>query len=69
MKVYKTYVNMMNDRIRAQVQVENPFAFRFVQGLSSMDQFEDSTCVVMASPVRSLQFVQFLGCQHHAPPC
>lgn len=50
MKVYKTYVNMMNDRIKAQVQTSNPFAFAHVRGLSSMDQFEDSTCVVMASP-------------------
>jgi hypothetical protein len=42
---------MMNERIRSQR--ENPFLYRYVTDLSSMDQYEDSTCVVMASPVCS----------------
>ena len=49
--VYQTYVNMMNDRIRKQIAVKNPFIFKHVSNLKSTRNFEDSgPCVMIASP-------------------
>ncbi|XP_022661758.1 cleavage and polyadenylation specificity factor subunit 3-like isoform X3 [Varroa jacobsoni] len=51
MAVYQTYVNAMNDRIRRQIAVNNPFVFKHISNLKSIDHFEDvGPCVVMASP-------------------
>jgi cleavage and polyadenylation specificity factor subunit 3 len=53
LRVYQTYANMMNARIRAQMDVSNPFSFRFIQNLKSIDvqNFDDSgPAVVFASP-------------------
>jgi cleavage and polyadenylation specificity factor subunit 3 len=51
MTVYQTYINMMNQRIRDQFAVSNPFIFQHISNLKSMVHFEDSgPCVVMASP-------------------
>lgn len=51
MAVYQTYVNMMNERIRRQVAVNNPFLFRHVSYLRNAESFTDSgPCVMMASP-------------------
>lgn len=51
MTVYQTYVNMMNDRIRRQISINNPFIFRHVKNLRSMEHFkDDGPCVMMASP-------------------
>lgn len=53
LRVYQTYANMMNARIRAQMDVSNPFSFRFIQNLKSIDvqNFDDSgPSVVFASP-------------------
>ena len=53
LRVYQTYANMMNARIRAQMDVSNPFSFRFIQNLKSIniENFDDSgPCVVFASP-------------------
>lgn len=53
LRVYQTYANMMNLRIRQQINVSNPFSFRYVQNLKSIDvnNFDDSgPCVVFASP-------------------
>lgn len=53
LRVYQTYVNMMNARIRAQMDISNPFSFRFIQNLKSIDvnSFDDSgPSVVFASP-------------------
>lgn len=53
LRVYQTYANMMNHRIRAQMDVSNPFSFRFIQNLKSIDvnNFDDSgPSVVFASP-------------------
>nr|CCA21396.1 cleavage and polyadenylation specific factor 3 puta [Albugo laibachii Nc14] len=51
LRVYQTYINMMNDRIRKQIAVSNPFLFDHISNLKSMDDFDDSgPCVVMASP-------------------
>ena len=53
LRVYQTYANMMNARIRAQMDVSNPFSFRYIQNLKSIDvnTFDDSVpSVVFASP-------------------
>ncbi|KAK2174225.1 hypothetical protein NP493_817g02008 [Ridgeia piscesae] len=51
MSVYQTYINAMNDRIRKQIAVSNPFVFKHISNLKSMDHFEDiGPSVVMASP-------------------
>uniref|UniRef100_A0A5K3EH88 Cleavage and polyadenylation specificity factor subunit 3 n=2 Tax=Mesocestoides corti TaxID=53468 RepID=A0A5K3EH88_MESCO len=51
MAVYQTYINAMNDRIRNQLANNNPFCFRFISNLKSIEHFDDSgPCVVMASP-------------------
>jgi len=53
LRVYQTYANMMNAKIRAQMDVGNPFHFRFIQNLKSIDvnNFDDSgPSVVFASP-------------------
>jgi len=53
LRVYQTYANMMNARIRSQMDVSNPFNFNYIQNLKSIDvnNFSDSgPCVVFASP-------------------
>lgn len=53
MKLYQTYVHSMNDRVKQQQDMTstNPFAFKFVRSLASLDQFDDSgPCVVLAAP-------------------
>jgi cleavage and polyadenylation specificity factor subunit 3 len=53
LRVYQTYANMMNARIRAQMDVCNPFHFRYIQNLKSINvhDFDDSRAsVVFASP-------------------
>ncbi|XP_026469038.1 cleavage and polyadenylation specificity factor 73 [Ctenocephalides felis] len=51
MAVYQTYINAMNDRIRRQIAVNNPFVFKHISNLKGIDHFEDvGPCVVMASP-------------------
>ena len=51
LRVYQTYSNMMNARIRAQMDVSNPFSFRYIQNLKSADAIDDtSPAVVFASP-------------------
>ncbi|KAF4519085.1 hypothetical protein B566_EDAN001677 [Ephemera danica] len=51
MAVYQTYVNAMNDRIKRQISVSNPFVFKHISNLKGIDHFEDvGPCVVMASP-------------------
>jgi len=53
LRVYRTYANMMNARIRAQMDVGNPFHFKFIQNLKSIDvnSFDDTgPSVVFASP-------------------
>ena len=49
MAVYQTYVNMMNSRIRKQFVQKNPFVFRHISNLKSVDMFDDNgPCVMMA---------------------
>ena len=51
MAVYQTYTNMMNDRIRKQIAISNPFIFKHISNLKSMEHFDDiGPCVMMASP-------------------
>ncbi len=53
LRVYQTYANMMNSRIRAQMDIGNPFQFQYIQNLKSIDvnSFDDrGASVVFASP-------------------
>ncbi|KAM7269233.1 hypothetical protein ACFE04_024730 [Oxalis oulophora] len=51
MAVYQTYIRSMNERIRAQYERSNPFEFKHIAPLNSIDNFADvGPCVVMASP-------------------
>lgn len=51
MAVYQTYIFGMNDKIRRQIAVNNPFVFKHISNLKGIDHFEDfGPCVVMASP-------------------
>jgi cleavage and polyadenylation specificity factor subunit 3 len=53
LRVYQTYVNMMNLRIRSSMDVGNPFSFRYIKNLKSINvnDFDDrGPSVVFASP-------------------
>ncbi|CAB4038939.1 Hypothetical predicted protein, partial [Paramuricea clavata] len=51
MSVYQTYIEAMNERIRKQISISNPFVFKHISNLKSMEQFDDiGPSVVMASP-------------------
>jgi len=53
LRVYQTYANMMNARIRSQMAISNPFNFHFIRNLKSIDvnSFDDrGPSVVFASP-------------------
>ncbi|KAG9510159.1 Cleavage and polyadenylation specificity factor subunit 3, partial [Fragariocoptes setiger] len=51
MSVYQTYVNAMNERIKRQISKNNPFVFKHISNLKSIDHFDDvGPCVVMATP-------------------
>ncbi|KAK4008839.1 cleavage and polyadenylation specificity factor 73-like [Daphnia magna] len=51
MAVYQTYINAMNEKIRRQIAINNPFIFKHISSLKGIDQFEDvGPCVIMASP-------------------
>ncbi|KQK12032.1 hypothetical protein BRADI_1g01140v3 [Brachypodium distachyon] len=51
MAVYQTYINSMNERIRNQFAQSNPFHFKHIEPLNSIDNFHDvGPSVVMASP-------------------
>uniref|UniRef100_A0A3Q3WKX3 Uncharacterized protein n=1 Tax=Mola mola TaxID=94237 RepID=A0A3Q3WKX3_MOLML len=54
MAVYQTYVHAMNDKIRKAININNPFVFKHISNLKSMDQFDDiGPSIVMASPESS----------------
>lgn len=42
MAVYQTYVNAMNDKIRRQIAVNNPFIFRHIHNLKACKDFSFS---------------------------
>ncbi|KAG5190345.1 cleavage and polyadenylation specificity factor subunit 3 [Tribonema minus] len=50
-RVYQTYINMMNAHIRRQMDVSNPFKFKHITNLKGIEHFQDlGPSVVMASP-------------------
>ncbi|KAI8534886.1 hypothetical protein RHMOL_Rhmol10G0131700 [Rhododendron molle] len=51
MAVYQTYINSMNERIRNQFANSNPFDFKHIAPLKSIENFNDvGPSVVMATP-------------------
>ena len=41
----------MNERIRKQIAVNNPFVFKHISNLKGIDHFDDvGPCVILASP-------------------
>lgn len=51
MSVYQTHVNAMNDKIKRQIAMKNPFVFKHILDLKSIESFDDcGPCVVLASP-------------------
>ena len=49
--IYQTYINMMNERIKKQFAISNPFIFKHVSTIRSIEQFDDvGPCVMLASP-------------------
>ncbi|KAK9458107.1 beta-lactamase-like protein [Dipodascopsis uninucleata] len=51
--VYQTYINMMNDRIRKKFRDDrsNPFQFKHIRSIRSLERFDDlGPCVMVASP-------------------
>lgn len=52
MKLYQTFVNAMNDRVKQQHDHHrNPFVFKYIRSLVDTKSFEDNgPCVVLASP-------------------
>ncbi|KAK9446670.1 beta-lactamase-like protein [Limtongia smithiae] len=51
--VYQTYINMMNDSIRKKFRDDrsNPFQFKHIRSLKSLERFADlGPCVMVASP-------------------
>jgi cleavage and polyadenylation specificity factor subunit 3 len=51
MAVYQTYINMMNQHIKQQFSISNPFIFKHISNLRNVEMFDDSgPCVMVASP-------------------
>ncbi|KYQ93979.1 beta-lactamase domain-containing protein [Tieghemostelium lacteum] len=51
MKVYAIYINVMNERIKEQFNISNPFDFKFIKSINGIENFVDNgPCVFMASP-------------------
>ena len=51
MAIYQTYINSMNERIRNQFANSNPFDFKHISPLKSIENFNDvGPSMVMASP-------------------
>ena len=51
MAVYQTYIGAMNEKIRRQISISNPFVFKHISNLKGIDSFDDlGPSVVMASP-------------------
>ena len=50
LRVYQTFVNMMNQHIRSLMDVSNPFKLNFIKNMQRTDFDTVGACVVMASP-------------------
>ncbi|PWN52228.1 hypothetical protein IE53DRAFT_385349 [Violaceomyces palustris] len=50
--IYQTYIHTMNEHVRSRFnRRDNPFVFKHISNLRSLDKFEDKgPCVMMASP-------------------
>lgn len=50
--IYQTYIHTMNEHVRSRFnRRDNPFVFKHVSNLRSLDKFDDrGPCVMMASP-------------------
>eukprot|EP01028_Stygiella_incarcerata_P000911 TRINITY_DN1143_c2_g1_i1.p1 TRINITY_DN1143_c2_g1~~TRINITY_DN1143_c2_g1_i1.p1 ORF type:complete len:822 (-),score=241.90 TRINITY_DN1143_c2_g1_i1:1705-4062(-) len=49
--VFRTYINMMNEHIRKRFEFSNPFNFKHITNLGSLEEFEDrGPCVILAAP-------------------
>ena len=51
MSVYQTYIDAMNDKIRKQSAVSNPFKFKHISSLKVNNKIE----TVSAIPIKSQQ--------------
>lgn len=49
LKIYRTYVNMMNSKVQAALTVRNPFQFKHIHNLTAQYD-DDEPAVVLASP-------------------
>ena len=49
LKIYHTYVNMMNSKVQAALTVRNPFQFKYIHNLQAQYD-DDEPAVVLASP-------------------
>ena len=59
--VYRTYTNMMNERIRKKSLLSNPFYFKHISNLKGIDDFVDNApCVVMVTSFLSITLLSFL---------
>jgi cleavage and polyadenylation specificity factor subunit 3 len=50
LRVYQTFINMMNQHIRDLSDISNPFKFSHIKSIQSNEFSELGPCVVMASP-------------------
>ncbi len=50
LRVYQTFVNMMNEHIRNMMDIANPFKMNFVKNMMRTDFDAMGACVVLASP-------------------
>ncbi|KAJ4457162.1 putative Cleavage and polyadenylation specificity factor 73 [Paratrimastix pyriformis] len=50
MKVYQTYINMMNERLQRESDLRNPFQFRYIREVKQHEFQDTGPCVVVASP-------------------
>ncbi|CAD5234979.1 unnamed protein product [Bursaphelenchus xylophilus] len=51
MAVYQTFVSGMNQNVKNQMAMGNPFVFKHILNLKTIDHFDDvGPCVVLASP-------------------
>jgi cleavage and polyadenylation specificity factor subunit 3 len=51
LRVYQTFANVMNRHIKEKLNVRNPFRFKHIHQLRSIDSFDDDEpCVFLASP-------------------
>ena len=58
MAVYQTFINAMNEKIRRNISVHNPFVFKHISNLKGIDHFDDvGPCVILASPGNLLSLI------------